>query len=214
MKTIFSILFVAVSILVKAQESSGGGTFPNYKKLGIVKIEEYYYNIEQTNAKDSVPKRTLFFDNLGQMIKEQFNQNFTNPFYSYHYNNEGFLTDIDTNGMFGYGFSSSLPLPDTIYSLYSIEETWFSIDTITRIKTSVKHSHNDSLYIKKEYLYDSLGQVIKEIISLKKENDPYKVSESVSYEFNDLNLLTKIVWKNEENNQIIAIEEHRYFTTK
>lgn len=206
----------------KAQVSCGGGTFPIYKELKIQKIEEFSFEFYfpgswrdsirpayEKKINDSIPVRTLYFNQKGQMVMEEFT-NRHNAYYKYSYNNGGFLIDIDTNGRFDYGFGYSDGYKDTLWENINKEEQWFSINTIKKLKTETICYSNDSICAKTIYEYDTTGRLIKEIYFDRKNLDDYHLTGSVLYEYIYENLLSKIIYKDEEN-RIYRVEKTRYF---
>lgn len=85
---------------VLSQYPTGGRVYPKYQANKILRVEEYNSNyLKSTNL--SLDK-VLYFNNKGQMVKECFERRY-NACYTYEYNKEGFLINIDTLGMFGFG---------------------------------------------------------------------------------------------------------------
>lgn len=210
MKYLIIVVFLFISKSFYAQRSCGGGVSLKYKELGIRKVEEYKFYSNHSHSNDSIPRRTLYYNHLGQITKEQFNDQFSKPFYTFKYNEEGFLVDIDTNGRIGIGIGAAEPITDTIFSQIKSQEWWFNIDTIQRLQTSVSYV-NDSVGFKKEYQYNSYGQITSEYqFSIQMEGG-FKLVESIIYEYNEQHLLIKCVRKNEETKEVISVEEYLYY---
>lgn len=207
LKVVILLFFMSYSSDTLAQPSSGGGTFPVYKALGIIKIEEYRYNYKGPSPCDSTPFNVKYFNNKGQMIKEIVHGRH-NPYYTYEYNNEGFLVNIDTNGLIGIGHFIPISLKDTAFEQLLIKETWFMIDTMRRLKQTIQF---DSISIKTDFTYDDFGKILSEITSYKQWDDRYYASISKLYVYNEMGLLHQIIRKEED--QLINIREFHYSKT-
>lgn len=80
-----------------------------------------------------------------------------------------------------------------------------------RLIETIKFSKADSLYQKTNFFYNRSGDNILEMIYLKDLNSEYKLFFSVERFFNELNLIERIVEKDEENNKIKNIYVYKYF---
>jgi len=204
-------LFYFFTLNILAQETMGGGTFPEYEKNGIESIQEFhsYIPLNDTILKKRHSK-TLIFNKKGQLIKEFFNPYRKYGFY-YSYNSKGFLTDIDTVGILGISSTSSKgrsPM-DTTFQTIIKEEKRFQIDTINRLystKLIYKELKVESLV---KYTYDEEGRLKKEFQYSKKEDSQNELISVTEYLYNELGFISQITHLN-NNGNILKKEEFIY----
>jgi len=190
------------------QKSSGGGIFEQYADLRITKVIEFHYSYSGFVPCDSTPLKIQSFNSKGQMIKESFRgSGKTYPYYLFDYNDEGFLVNIDTLGIFGYGHGSSL-YKDTTYEQIRINETWISFDTTRRLVETTYSRNNDSTIIKKSIDYNNSGKILTEHFYTKDGTFNFVLTNSIHYLYNPIGLIEKIVWKDENNNAYEITEYH------
>jgi hypothetical protein len=211
MKYCFFLYLCYTACFVYAQQSSGGGTFPAYKQHNILKVEEYRYTFKESPVNDSLPVRTLEFDKSGRMVREEFTQRRSSPYYTYTYNPEGFLIDIDTTGLFGYGSFVSDRLMDTLFKHKIVEETSFYIDTF-KLVASRKTTHiEDSVSYRTDFSYNTLGQLVMERTFLQDKSGKFVCIRSDQREYNTMGLLMRIIHRDEQEDEVNEVEEFKYF---
>jgi hypothetical protein len=159
MKSLLLFSYIFFSILGLSQNGIGGGNYPKIADCGIKSISKFRISYLDSNKTDTLLEYKQDYDNKGNLIEETFKGVYGgNSTYSYTYNRKGFLTDIDTSGLFGYSYGSGGP--DTAY--YSISEAWIIVDNIELIKKRSTISDNGMLLRESEFYYTNIGKLVKE----------------------------------------------------
>ena len=211
MLKIFLIYFLISPYINIGQETSKSGSYEHYTKNKIKKVTEYHYSYQGYIDCDSTPFKVKYFNEKGQLIKESFQgRGKLFAHYTFEYNNEGFLIDMDTMGMFFYSSTSSYT-SDTIYKTWIKAETWISFDTTSRLNEVISLSENDSLGYKKTIEYNQIGEISIEQFYTKNENLDFVKSDSIQYFYNAMGLIEKIIWTN-EHNVVDQITKYKYET--
>lgn len=207
----FLIYFLILPYINFGQEASKSGIYEHFAKNKIKKVTEFKYNYHGLIACDSTPFKVQDFNEKGQLIKESFQgRGKLFAHYTFEYNNEGFLIDMDTMGMFSYSSTSSYTA-DTIYKTLITAETSMSFDTTSRLIEVISLSENDSLGYKKTIEYNQIGEISIEQFYTKNENLDFVKSISIQYLYNSMGLIEKIIWTNEQN-VVDQITEYKYET--
>lgn len=171
-----------------AQSPTLDGDYSKYVEQQIFKIEEFTYNNNLKYTLDTSLSHVLYINEKGQLTKETFYRGKWGSDYKYEYNDEGFLVDIDTNGMFVYGYSSSIAIIDTTYNYSEITETWMDIDTFHLLKMKIEYFPKDSLAVKSTFEYDSVGRILEKQYFSKNSNEEFQFFGCDYYEYNNLGL--------------------------
>jgi len=209
--TVFLILLIIIPYEGFGQEASKTGVYEQYANLSIKKVTEYMYNYTGLPVCDSSPQKIQYFNDKGQLIKESFlGRGKLNSHYTFEYNKEGFLVDIDTMGMFTY-VTSTGTYPTTVIEITNVKETWKVEDTSRRLIESIRSSSNNSTELKKTLEYDQHGNITLEQYFTKSGIGNYVKENSIQYFYNTMGLIEKIVWKNKED-EIEFIREYKYET--
>ncbi|TXI84169.1 MAG: hypothetical protein E6Q38_02320 [Crocinitomicaceae bacterium] len=209
--TVFLILLIVFSFECFGQEASKTGVYEQYANLSIKKVTEYKYNYTGSLVCDSSPQKIQYFNEKGQLIKECFlGRGRLNSYYTFKYNKEGFLVDIDTMGMFSYGTSTGT-YPTTGVEITNVKETWKVEDASRRLIESISSSSKDSTELKKTLEYDQQGHISLEQYFTKSGIGNYVKENSIQYFYNNMGLIEKIIWKNKED-EIEFINEYKYET--
>ncbi len=208
---VFLILLIVVSHEGYGQEAYKTGVYEQYANLSIKKVTEYKYNYTGLLVCDSSPQKIQYFNEKGQLVKESFlGRGKLYSHYTFEYNKEGFLVDIDTIGMFSY-VTSSGTYPTTGIEITNVKETWKVEDTSRRLIESISSSSNNSTERKKTLEYDQHGNITLEQYFTKSGIGNYVKENSIQYFYNNMGLIEKIIWKNKED-EIEFIREYKYET--
>ena len=166
-----------------AQQGVNGGYFPKIHNCKVSSAKSYIVNYNDSIAIDTIFNGTTFYNKQGFLVKEEFKGRYGVKSYKYHYNDLGFLIQIDTNGLFGYGHGSN---PDTVltehtkeYITYGDEERL--IRDIFVIKTDTVEFHT-------MYFYNSLGKVSKETHLSGRDESTLEITYYIEYSYLDCGL--------------------------
>ena len=96
--------------------------------------------------------------------------------YKYHYNELGLFVQIDTNGLFGYGYGSNL---DTMQTTYTKE--YISYGNEKRLIRKIFRIKTDTIEFHTIYAYNSSGKVIKETHLSGKNEQSLEITYYVEY---------------------------------
>lgn len=191
------------------QEASQGGVYSKYAMNKVKNVTEYIYLYTGKSKCDSTPFKIQSFNIKGQLIKESFRGiGKRRSYYTFEYNSEGFLIDIDTNGLIINTVGSSNIL-DTIIESKKITEKWMLYENESRLIESITTLNNDSITVKKTINYNQRGDITLEQFYEKCGAMNYEKSSSVHYFYNANGLLEKIISKN-ENNEVDYVNTYIY----
>lgn len=183
---LLSILGI-ISHTIYAQFPTGGGTFPEYAQKNIKSITKIRIHYSDSLPNDTSFITKQFFNKKGQMIEEVYKCIYdTDCRYEYSYNDEGFLTRIDTNGFFGFGYGSSGS--DTNY--HTTTSTYRTFHKTTQLVNEIINYNDEKVTrVDTDYFYNSNGNLIKEV-SITSNKAPYFIYvSSVVYLYNEAGLL-------------------------
>lgn len=207
----YVVLFCLITcyLLSFGQVASQSGIYGKYAMNKVKKVTEYIYLYTSKSKCDSTPFKIQSFNIQGQLIQESYRGiGKRRSYYTFEYNSEGFLIDIDTNGMLIYSDGSS-DISDTIIETKTISEKWMLFKNESRLIETITKTNDDSVSIKKTIEYNQRGDITIEQFYEKNDTMDYKKISSVQYFYNINGLLEKIISTN-ENKQIDCIYEYNY----
>jgi hypothetical protein len=179
---------------------------PRYARFGVEMVTEFYYSYRGFQPCDSTALNVQLYNKKGQLTKERFPRSRMNNYYTYEYNEEGFLIDIDSIGFFGYG-SASGRFEDTSYE--EIQECWIRFDTTRRLVQSVRYYSDLDAQVTTDYEYDdSTGRLCRSA-SFEECKAKIEFIGSSNYEYDSNGFLLKKIFRDEEET-ITAIHEFVY----
>lgn len=160
MRLTSTLLFFLISFFNFAQIPQGHGTFKKVRWAGIKSIASIHVNYNDSTPADTMFLEKVLFNKNGQLIRREFPKRDRrwNCHIDYHYNFRGYLTRMDSSGLFGSGYGSMGK--DTLYS--QVEEIWEKYDTTSRLFRRKVSTDNWLNYSETQFIYDTLGRLIEE----------------------------------------------------
>lgn len=188
-----------------AQQGLNGGYFPEIQGCKVSSANSYRVNYKDGIAIDTFSNGTTFYSKRGFLVKEEFKGTYGVKSYKYHYDDLGFLIQIDTNGLFGYGHGLN---PDTVLTAHTKEYiTYGDEERLTRDVFVIK---TDTIEFHTLYFYNSFGKVSKETHLTGRDESTLEVTYCVEYSYldcglkseelrydSDMNIMSKLVYNYE-----------------
>ena len=203
--SLLTALFLLLHFFSFGQRASENKLNLKYAVYGVEKVTEYYYSYGGYAKCDSTPRLIQFYNQKGQLINERFPRTRYKNEYFFTYNDEGFLINIDSFGLFGFG-SGFGRFVDTSYQ--DIQERWICFDTTRRLVETIRTSSENDFEDSQKFAYDDFGY----LCSISYFHSEGGINELVSWTYKDYDsngFLLKTT-NYEANGKISSIHEFGY----
>jgi hypothetical protein len=155
-----------------------GGYFPEIHNCNVRSAKSYSITYDNSTAVDTFNNGTTFFNKQGFIEREEYKGLFGAKSYKYHYNDLGFLIQIDTNGLFGYGQGSN---PDTVLTEHTKE--YIRYCTEERLLRDIFVIKTDTIQFHTLYSYNSSGKVSKKTHLSGRNESTLAITSYVEYHY-------------------------------